>query len=156
MFIIILSFLAACNTNGKQMETKDAQGNKQEENIGFKPPDMESIKDKTDQFSKSVKQGYGLMNNTHVLLNDYVGNQLSCSSCHGDAGLDLSSSFVGVSAVYPQYNARGGGRVVTIEDRINGCMRRSLNGKPLPINSDEMRAMVSYLSYISKDVPTRI
>lgn len=39
------------------------------------------------------------MNETHVLLNDYVRNQLSCSSCHGNAGLDSTSSFKTVPAV---------------------------------------------------------
>ncbi|WP_274521061.1 hypothetical protein [Neobacillus niacini] len=39
------------------------------------------------------------MNETQVLLNDYVRNQLSCSSCHGNAGLDSTSSFKTVPAV---------------------------------------------------------
>ena len=30
-----------------------------------------------------------------------------------------------------------------------------MNGKPISYNSEEMRAMVAYLSYISKDVPTQ-
>ncbi len=60
---------------------------------------MDDLKDKNDPFSESVKKGYKLMNETQVLLNDYVRNQLSCSSCHGNAGLDSTSSFKTVPAV---------------------------------------------------------
>lgn len=104
---------------------------------------------------EAIRLGHKLIHETNTSLPKYVGNQLSCSSCHGDAGRDNTSSLVGVTAVYPQYNTRAG-KVVTIEDRINGCFQRSMNGKPVPYNSDEMRAMVAYLSYISEGVPTRI
>ncbi|MCM3684005.1 c-type cytochrome [Mesobacillus subterraneus] len=149
LLFIFLSFLAACNKENEKTEKPT------EENLGYTKTDMDDLKDKNDPYSKSVKRGYDLMNDTSVLLDEYVGNKLSCSSCHGNAGLDSTSSFIGVTAVYPQYNARAG-KVFTIEDRINGCFNRSMNGKPLPYNSDEMRAMVSYLTYISRDVPTSI
>ncbi|GAX90360.1 c-type cytochrome [Effusibacillus lacus] len=102
---------------------------------------------------EAIKLGYKLMNETNTVLKEHVGNQLSCSSCHGAAGTDSTSSLVGVTAVYPKYISRAG-KVLTIEDRINGCFQRSMNGKPLAYNSDEMRAMVAYLTYISKGVPT--
>jgi len=150
-FIISGLILSGCTNEEKANDRQKSD----EKTTGYNPPSIQDLKDKDDPYSQSVKKGYELMNNTHVLLDEYVGNQLSCSSCHGNAGLDSTSSFVGVSAVYPQYNARAG-KVFTIEDRINGCFNRSMNGKPIPYNSEEMRAMVAYLSYISKDVPTRI
>jgi thiosulfate dehydrogenase len=39
--------------------------------------------------------------------------------------------------------------VGTIEDRIQGCMVRSMNGKPLPAGSREMTAMVAYMKFLS-------
>ena len=39
--------------------------------------------------------------------------------------------------------------VRTIEDRIEGCMERSMNGRALPIDGREMKAMVSYLQFLS-------
>ncbi|PTQ56771.1 MAG: Cytochrome c family protein [Candidatus Carbobacillus altaicus] len=103
-------------------------------------------------YGDAVKEGLKLMNETNTLLPDYVGNKLSCSSCHGNGGLDGTSPYVGVAAAFPQYISRSG-KVLTLEDRINGCMLRSMNGKAIPYNSDEMRAMVSYLTYISEGVP---
>ncbi|MGC5324641.1 c-type cytochrome [Brevibacillus sp. SYSU BS000544] len=116
----------------------------------YKPPSMDKVPD--GPVGKSIQRGYKLMNETSTALPENVGNKLSCSSCHGSAGLDSTSPLTGVTAVYPQYNPRAG-KVLTIEDRINGCFQRSMNGKPLPYNSDDMRAMVAYLTYISTDVP---
>lgn len=156
LLILVLAFIiivAACNN--KESSGSNNQTNDKGKELGYTETNMDDLKDSNDPYSKAVKRGYDLMNETHVLLDEYVGNKLSCSSCHGNAGLDSSSPFIGVTAVYPQYNARAG-KVLTIEDRINGCFKRSMNGKPLPLDSEDMRAMVSYLSYISRDVPTRV
>jgi thiosulfate dehydrogenase len=53
----------------------------------------------------------------------------------------------GVSAFFPSYAPRAG-KVITMEDRINGCFRRSMNGKPLPPDSDDMKAMVAYFDWM--------
>lgn len=61
-------------------------------------------------------------------------------------GLQLiAAPFVGVYAAFPQYRARSA-RVDTLEDRINDCLQRSLDGKPLSKDSREMRAMVTYMA----------
>lgn len=116
----------------------------------FNPPSMNDVPE--GPLGEAIKFGYQLMNETNTLLDEYVGNELSCSSCHGNAGLDMSSPLVGVTALSPEYNPRAG-VVLTIEDRINGCMKRSMNGTDIPYNSTEMRAMVSYLTYISSGIP---
>jgi len=85
---------------------------------------------------------------TRDLLPEHVGDQLNCTSCHLNAGTVADGSpFVGVSAFFPSYGARAG-KIITMEDRINGCFRRSMNGKPLPKNSDDMKAMVAYFDWM--------
>jgi len=59
---------------------------------------------------------------------------------------------VGVYGRYPQYRSRSGA-VVTIEDRVNGCFRRSMNGNPLPADGTDMRDIVAYLWFLSWDTP---
>ncbi|WP_200749628.1 c-type cytochrome [Viridibacillus soli] len=82
-----------------------------------------------------------------------MGNNLTCTNCHAGAGLDEnSSSLVGMTAVYPQYIERSGS-IVTIEERINGCKVRSMNGKKFEANSDELESIVSYFKNISEDIP---
>jgi thiosulfate dehydrogenase len=49
---------------------------------------------------------------------------------------------------YPRFAGRTG-TTTTIEDRVNECMQRSLNGRPLPKKSPEMIAMASYIRSLS-------
>ena len=93
-------------------------------------------------------RGMRLHLETKDLLPQNVGNQLNCTSCHLNAGTVADGSpFVGVSAFFPSYAARAG-RVITLEERINGCFLRSMNGKPIPPASDDMKAMVAYFDWM--------
>lgn len=40
-----------------------------------------------------------------------------------------------------------------IEDRINDCFQRSMNGRPLDAHSEPMHAIVAYLAFLSLGVP---
>jgi thiosulfate dehydrogenase len=40
------------------------------------------------------------------------------------------------------------GKVIDFEERINGCFRRSMNGKPLDRDSREMKAMLAYIDWM--------
>jgi thiosulfate dehydrogenase len=88
---------------------------------------------------------------TGRLLPQHVGNGLNCANCHLNAGtVGGGSPYVGVSAAFPSYAARAG-RVITLEDRINGCFPRSMNGKPLPPGSQDMQAMLAYIEWMRRD-----
>ena len=88
---------------------------------------------------------------TKELLPNNVGNALNCTSCHLNAGTVADGSpFVGVSAFFPSYAPRAG-KVVSLEERINGCFRRSMNGKPLPAESADMQAMVAYFDWMKNN-----
>lgn len=109
-----------------------------------------------------IRYGYDLITETYKYIGPdvadknmrYAGNNLSCQNCHLDAGTKPGGgSFVGVYDRYPSFRKRSG-KVGTIEDRINGCMQRSMNGRPLPENSREMKAMVAYMKWLSTDVPS--
>ncbi|MDU9393899.1 c-type cytochrome [Pseudomonas sp. zfem002] len=95
--------------------------------------------------------GARLNTNTHELLPANVGNALNCASCHLNAGTVADGSpYVGVSAFFPSYAPRAG-RVISLEDRINGCFLRSMNGKPLGLKSVEMKAMVAYFDWMKRE-----
>lgn len=95
-----------------------------------------------------VVRGMRLHLQTKALLPDNVGNALNCTSCHLNAGTVADGSpFVGVSAFFPSYAPRAG-KDVTLEERINGCFRRSMDGKPLPVASTDMQAMVAYFDWM--------
>ncbi|GAB2180351.1 c-type cytochrome [Denitratisoma sp. agr-D3] len=96
-------------------------------------------------------RGMRLHVETKALLPEKVGNALNCTSCHLNAGTVADGSpFVGVSAFFPSYAPRAG-RIITLEDRINGCFKRSMNGKPLPVDSADMKAMVAYFDWMKRE-----
>lgn len=120
-------------------------------NVTFPAPNIENVPDSKEK--EAILFGYNLVNETNVYAEENVGANLSCSSCHANGGLDESvASLVGVSANYPKFMPRAG-NIVTIEERINGCMVRSMNGKKFESNSKELKAMVAYFKYISEGVP---
>lgn len=81
----------------------------------------------------------------------YAGNDLACANCHLDAGLKpFAAPFVSTWTSYP---LMVDDRVVTLTERINGCMVRSMNGRPLPEDGREMAAMLAYIRYLGRDAP---
>ena len=83
----------------------------------------------------------------------YSGNNLSCQSCHLQGGTQrFAIPMIGVYGAFPVYIGRED-EVRTIEERIEGCMERSMNGRELPIGGKEMKAMVAYIQFLSTGVP---
>lgn len=119
--------------------------------VPLKPPAEAEIPE--GPVGDAIRLGRKVFTNTPLHAPKYSGNALSCSSCHLDAGrAPHASPMVGLWAAFPTYLPRAG-RVGTLEDRINGCFLRSMNGKPLPPGSEEMRGMLAYIWWLSKDVP---
>ncbi|PAF51497.1 c-type cytochrome [Helicobacter sp. 13S00477-4] len=121
----------------------------------------ESKMPKGSRYTEMVVLGNKILNETTKYVGPqakdpkmrYAGSNLSCSSCHALGGtVPYQSGFVGVYARFPEYRSRSDS-INTLEDRINGCMTRSLNGKPLPIDSKEMKAIVTYMQWLSQGIP---
>lgn len=92
--------------------------------------------------------GMRLNAETRDLLPENVGDDLNCSSCHLNAGTVADGSpYIGVSAFFPSYAPRSG-KMIQMEDRINGCFRRSMNGKPLKVDGPDMKAMLAYFDWM--------
>ncbi|NMG77364.1 c-type cytochrome [Aromatoleum diolicum] len=122
-------------------------------------PSIESLPD--DQYGKLVRYGHELATRTYAHLgpevkNDkmrYTGNNLACTSCHQEnATKPFAIPWVGVTSTFPQYRAREDA-ISTVEERINGCMERSMNGKVLPLDSTEMKAFTTYIHFLSRGIP---
>jgi len=81
----------------------------------------------------------------------YAGNDLNCTNCHINAGLrPFAAPFVSTYTTYPMMVDD---RVLTLAERINGCMIRSMNGKPLPEDGREMQAFLAYMRYLGEGAP---
>ena len=84
----------------------------------------------------------------------FAGNNLACTNCHLSGGTKkFGLPLFGIYNDFPAYSARTGGPI-SIEDRINACMTRSMNGRAMPDDAPEMRALVAYVEFLSTGVPT--
>lgn len=101
--------------------------------------------------SALASQGKQIFGNTPQLASAWVGNQLRCTDCHRiDGTIPNALPLFGVAHRYPSYSDRAGRRI-SLEERIQECFVRSENGKPLPLTSPQMKALVAYLNYLSDD-----
>src|SRR6187549_2088293 len=119
--------------------------------------DLEQIP--KNKFGDEVRYGRELMLHTAYYIGPdgikgkYLGNKMNCTNCHQDAGTKPFSFNLMLShEQYPQYRPREG-RVLTLAERVNNCIERPHNGKPLPLDSREMVALLSYLKWINGFVP---
>ncbi|MEP6263076.1 MAG: c-type cytochrome [Gillisia sp.] len=82
-----------------------------------------------------------------------AGNNLACANCHLESGTKPgSASWIGITERFPQFSNRSN-KESALEDRINGCMERSMDGQKLADDSREMKAILAYMNWLSEDIP---
>ncbi|MDB5632804.1 MAG: cystathionine gamma-synthase [Tardiphaga sp.] len=122
-------------------------------------PEVGALPD--DSQGRLVRRGRDLITATYAHIGPevadpakrYAGNNLACSNCHLQAGTKkFGLPIFGLFELFPQYSPRLGAEI-TIEDRVNSCMLRSMNGRELPNDSAEMQAIVAYIKFLSSGVP---
>src|SRR5829696_2468752 len=122
----------------------------------WRPPDEKTIP--FTEEGEKIRYGKELIAHTAVFLGPKgivapLSHGMNCQNCHLNAGTqNFANPFSAVASTYPRYRPRND-RVESIEFRINECMKRSLNGKPLDSLGQEMQAMVAYIKWVGKDVP---
>ncbi len=120
----------------------------------FRIPQESEIRDTVTL--ASVRRGRALIHATKDSLPDHVRASLSCANCHIADGTQADAMpLVGSYARFPQYRARDA-RVALIEDRVNDCFLRSMNGKPLEFASRDMHDIVAYLAFLSTGFPVGV
>lgn len=112
------------------------------------------------EMGESIVRGRAYLAKTGERLPAFVGNGLTCKNCHlgndTEVGVIANAApFVGVVASFPQYRSRDGA-VNLLEQRINSCFERSMNGKSLPLDHPAMVDMVAYMTWLSQGVPVGV
>jgi len=115
------------------------------------------------ELGKMVKLGEEIMlkTDTHPLTKDMVGNKLNCASCHikgvdGKPGTaDDLGTFIGTATAFPAYSKREK-TVQTLQNRINNCFMRSMNGKRPIIDTEASIAMATYITWLSEGLPMKM
>lgn len=127
---------------------------------GWTIPNVDALP--MDAFGRTVRAGRDLIVFTAVTIGPdakdpamrFSGNGLDCQSCHLDAGTrQFALPLAGIWGIFPQFIGREN-EVRTLEERINGCLERSMNGRALPVGGPQMKAILTYIRFISAGVPT--
>lgn len=105
-----------------------------------------------------IAYGYRLIAETYAVIGPevgdsalrFAGNNLACRNCHLDVGTNRAAMpLVGIVRTFPKFSDRDQ-RVISLAERINECMTRSMNGRRLPDESREMNGFLAFLRYIGE------
>jgi thiosulfate dehydrogenase len=142
--LLVLAAVGACSGPAKTLSTSPASNAVTPLSDSAFPP---------TPFGAAARRGRAILAATRDSLPGHVGNGLRCTTCHLDDGRrPYAMPWLGVHARYPQYRSRAA-RVLTVEDRINECLERSLAGKALPPEDERLRAIEAYFAFISRGIP---
>ncbi|MBN2700657.1 MAG: cytochrome C [Methylohalobius sp. ZOD2] len=72
-------------------------------------------------------------------------NHVSCDQCHPNAANTHPET-------YPKFQQQLG-KVATLREMINWCLKNPLEGEPFPLDSEEMIALEAYITWERRDVP---
>jgi thiosulfate dehydrogenase len=117
----------------------------------WQPPSYSSIPN--GDLGDSIRRGASIFNETPLYASANTASKISCANCHAEGGIQpYASPMVGLPKLFPMYNARAGHKI-SMKDRIQECFVRSENGKPLDYNSDTMKNLVDYITWLSQPEP---
>lgn len=92
---------------------------------------------------------------TNPLTKNLVGNKLDCTDCHLDGGKTaVIGTFLGSATAFPAWSPREKS-VQTLQDRIDNCFMRSMNGKRPIIDSKASVAMAAYVTWLSEGMAVK-
>jgi thiosulfate dehydrogenase len=120
------------------------------------PPDFDEVP--PGDSGDLIRYGKELIANTSFYLGpkgivSTITNGMNCQNCHMEAGTrNFALPLSAVAATFPKWLERSE-RTQSMEDRVNDCLQRSLNGTPLDSANYEMRAFVAYLKWLGHEVP---
>ncbi len=135
--------------------------NNNQENLSSLPVTVSIVPDiyelSNSEKDDMIRYGKKLIDSTANYLGPHgsvasISNGLNCQNCHRESGTKLyTNNFLAVATTYPKFRERSG-RIESVEFRVNECLQRSLNGKPIDSVSREMRAMVAYIKWTGKKI----
>jgi thiosulfate dehydrogenase len=103
------------------------------------------------QQAELIHQGQLIFDETPKYAGSYVGNRLACSDCHIQSGTAAyAAPMTDLAGLFPMFNKRAG-HTISLQNRIQECFARSEAGRPVPEDSIEMKEVVAYVNWLSKD-----
>jgi thiosulfate dehydrogenase len=113
----------------------------------------------SEVMKKEILYGKDIMDNTAAYIGPngsvakITGNLMSCKNCHLDSGMrPFALSLTDSHGLYPQFRSREG-KILTLADRINSCIKMPLQGTKLDPSSREMQALQLYIKILGTGRP---
>jgi len=94
----------------------------------------------TKEFMTVVNEGSRLFHSSSL-----GKNKVSCDQCHPNAANTHPET-------YPKFQKQIG-RVITLFEMVNWCLRNPLEGEPLAADDPKMVALLAYIYYERRGVP---
>ena len=119
------------------------------------PPTIDDLESASlhPETKRVIRRGYDIFTNTQQFRDEYVFNDMNCSSCHlGEGRLPFSGPIWPAAVTLPNYRPKND-HVNNLEERIAGCFTYSMNGKPPAYGSDDMIALAAYHQWLARGVP---
>jgi thiosulfate dehydrogenase len=157
--VALVMLVLACGPHEKKSPAS-VIGEKTDQKDLFTAPDTNSLGN--DAWSDLVRYGARLVRHTAYFIGPEgtvrrnLGNKMNCTNCHLEVGTKpFGLNFFDSHKIYPQYRARENA-ILTMSDRVNNCVTRPHNGKPLPLDCKEMLAIVSYIKWVGENYDRQI
>lgn len=120
----------------------------------FTPPAEKDIPQ--GPMGEIIRKGRAIFVDTPTHAGDYVGDGLSCSNCHLDAGRRPNAAPLWAAWVrYPRYRSKNK-HVNTFAERLQGCFKYSMNGKAPPADATVLVALQAYAYWLATGAPTGV
>ncbi|MEX6689056.1 c-type cytochrome [Danxiaibacter flavus] len=159
--LVIASTISGCLNSEKKSRTDVVESHTTKDSIDLFARANELVAHfPQDEQGRLIQYGYNLITETQKYLGPEIkdkskvrtGNNMACKNCHLGSGTKaFAAPYIGLTKVFPTYIGREN-KIESLEDRINGCFERSMNGNALDSASREMKAIVAYITYLSNDV----
>lgn len=94
----------------------------------------------TKEFMTVVKEGEKLFHSSKL-----GKNNVSCDQCHPNAANTHPET-------YPKFQKQIG-KVITLSEMVNWCLRNPLEGDPLAADDPRMVALLAYITFERRGVP---
>ena len=100
---------------------------------------------------KLIHAGRDIFVHTPVYASKYVGAKVSCADCHINGGTAAyAAPMIDLAGIFPMYNKRAGHQI-GLNERIQECFTRSENGSPPATDSPEMKSLLAYVNWLSRN-----
>jgi len=141
-FVVLLAFATvySCGGSERRPETEEEKAEVIEESA--EAEEMEEMEEMEEEGeAEHEEEGESLLDEGKELFESTTlgTNGKSCATCHpGGEGL------AGKAAEFPKF-VNMAGKEVSLVEMVNVCVKMGLEGEPIDVEGDHMKALVAYL-----------